>query len=73
MVRSLPLQKLQPHTLQPFEETHPPSVRQHALFENFYPRRFDLAHFAVEVTGVDGYMLDAPESVDLPLRTKIHY
>ena len=39
----LPLQKLQPHPFGSFEETNPPPVRQHALFENLQTGGFNLA------------------------------
>ncbi len=60
-------QALQPHPLRPFEEAHSPFIWQHALFENFNSRGFDLVHFAVEVVGVDGDMFEAHELVELLL------
>src|SRR5262245_37254007 len=70
-VSILPLQKLQSHSLGPFEKTDSSPVRQHALFEDLDAGGFDLVDFAVEVVGVDGYVFKTVELLELLLFQKI--
>ena len=52
-----PLQKLQAHPFRSFKKTNPPTVGEHALFENLQTGGFNLRDFAIEIVGVDGNVL----------------
>ena len=53
----LPLQKLQPDPFGSFKKANPPTVGEHALFENLQTGGFNLRDFAIEIVRVDGNVL----------------
>src|SRR5258708_10294828 len=66
----LPLQKFQPDPFGSFKKTNPPTVGQHALFENLQTGGFNLGDFAIEIVGVDGNVLQPVKLTQFLLREK---